>query len=515
MLLRWFRVSSDFFSSAANSTCSTRGFYRADRRPRLAQASRPQRRRKANRVSTWILPGGLIDFEPAGVAVPPSPFPVLFANMKRSLATVCATLAATASQVVAQPASFATFDARARAGGRLTVVFFGGSLTWSANATEPNRTGFRGLVADWFAETYPDAHFTFVDAAIGGTGSLLGIFRLDRDVLAKKPDLVFLDFSCNDGWNRESDLENLTAACAYESLLRRMTGAGVPVVQMFFTFREWIAGVLAGKDPDEVHRRRKPYLRLAEPYGTAVGDIYRDSSMLADLRAGKTSIDVLWPIDGGHPDDPGYRYFAEAGIAGYRRAVAEGIVGRVPETPLYGTAEELRRADAAALASAPHPAAWTPRLAYRTSLWYDGLSSRWMDGVLAFGGVERAPLSIRAKGNLFGIFGEADENALVAEIRADGKPVATFNGYHNAGKGRLFIWRHAALPGWEKGESVERAFEIDPAPNAETAGEFRIGSVCTATLLPSQSGIAYFSGVSDSSAAAGDDVEKIDHARGK
>ena len=44
-------------------------------------------------------------------------------------------------------ASFGDFDARAKAGERLTVAFFGGSLTWSANATEPNVTGFRGLMA--------------------------------------------------------------------------------------------------------------------------------------------------------------------------------------------------------------------------------------------------------------------------------------------------------------------------------------------------------------------------------
>lgn len=112
-------------------------------------------------------------------------------------------------------ASFAAFDEKARDGARLTVCFFGGSLTWSANATEPNVTGFRGLMAKYLTERYPNAHFTFVDAAIGGTGSSLGMFRLERDVMSKNPDLVFLDFSCNDGGG-DTKLPN---TCCYEYLL--------------------------------------------------------------------------------------------------------------------------------------------------------------------------------------------------------------------------------------------------------------------------------------------------------
>ena len=441
-------------------------------------------------------------------------------RMKTLLPMVTASfLAASASATAVPPApatggSFAAFDARARAGERLTVVFFGGSLTWSANATEPNRTGFRGLVADWFEEEYPAAHFKFVDASIGGTGSLLGIFRLDRDVLSKKPDLVFLDFSCNDGWNRDEPLPNLQAACAYESLLRRMTAAGVPVVQMFFTFKEWVAGIAAGNPPGNFHRRLAPYMRLAEPYGTATGVVYDDSAIVSDIRSGKTSLETLWPIDGGHPDDPGYRYFADAGIAAYKRAVAEKLVGRIPATPVYGTVEDLRRLDAKDLSA--NAAAWKLANTYRTSLWYDGLSSRWMDGVMAFFGTERAPLQVRAKANLFGVFGEADENALVAEIRSDGGKLADFNGYHRAGKGRLFIWRHAVIPGWETGESAERTFEIDPVPNEETKGEFHVGAVCTATLAPSEGGLAYFGAQRPQATtpSAGDDIEKLDHARG-
>ena len=38
-----------------------------------------------------------------------------------------------------------------------------------------------------------------INAAIGGTGSDLGVFRFRQDVLAHRPDLVFVEFSVNDG----------------------------------------------------------------------------------------------------------------------------------------------------------------------------------------------------------------------------------------------------------------------------------------------------------------------------
>ena len=401
-----------------------------------------------------------------------------------------------------RPAPFADSDRRAREGAELSVVFSGGSLTWSANASEPNRTGFRGLMADYLLETYPRSRFRFHDAAIGGTGSTLGIFRLDRDVLAHHPDLVFLDFACNDG----GENTDLAPTCCYESLLRRMVAEGIPVVQMFFTFRFWAEKL---DDIESVHPRLIPYRRLAEEYATGVGDIYRDTSLLADLREGRRTLDEVWPIDGGHPGDLGYRYFADAGIRGLRRAIAEGRVCRVPERPVFGTVEDVVRWNPAL--EGPLPSGWSRRLTYRTSLWYDGLSSRWMDDVAAFSGTKRSPLEVRARGNLVGVFGEADEKAVPCEVRVDGERVAEFPGYHGAGPGRLFIWRSTLLDDWERGESREHAFAFDPVPSADGSGEFRIGSICTATLVPATvaPGVPTAATSPDNPA-----LEQLDHARG-
>ena len=235
----------------------------------------------------------------------------------------------------------------------------------------------------------------------------------------------------------------------------------------------------------------------------------------------------MWPIDGGHPADLGYRYFAEAGIAGFERAVREGTVCRVPEKPVFGTVADVQRLDLSrnhlrqgyggqeerkerkgicgnGFVADANPNSWHKALTYRTSLWYDGLSSRWMDDVLVFSGTNRAPVVVAAAGNALGVFGEADENALTAAILCDGEKIADFNAYHNAGKGRLFFWRDVLLKDYAKGESAAHQWIVDPVPDGK--GEFRIGAICTATIKPE----AEFAG----DAGSDFDISAIDHARG-
>lgn len=81
--------------------------------------------------------------------------------------------------------------AKIRAGQKVTVAYLGGSIT-AANGWRPKTTA-------WLQKTFPDAQFEEVHAAIGGTGSDLGVFRVGRDVLQYSPDLLFVEFAVNDG----------------------------------------------------------------------------------------------------------------------------------------------------------------------------------------------------------------------------------------------------------------------------------------------------------------------------
>ena len=73
----------------------------------------------------------------------------------------------------------------------MRIAYFGGSITAAS--------GWRVQTLKWFQETFPKATVSEINAAIGGTGSDLGVFRLGHDVLQHKPDLVFVEFAVNDG----------------------------------------------------------------------------------------------------------------------------------------------------------------------------------------------------------------------------------------------------------------------------------------------------------------------------
>ncbi|MHC4505188.1 MAG: SGNH/GDSL hydrolase family protein, partial [Planctomycetota bacterium] len=264
--------------------------------------------------------------------------------------------------------SFATFDSRARAGERLNVVFFGASLTWGANASDQNHTSYRARVADRLEEEYPDAHFKFFDAGLGGTGSQLGVFRLDRDVLRRKPDLVFLDFSANDDIGT-AEAETLAS---YEALVRRIVSeAECPLVMMVFPFR-WNV-----QEPDlQEMKGRTAHLAIADAYSLPVGDAI--SLCIDRVRSGATTVEKIWPHDGVHPGDFGYTLFAEAAWSALRKGIERDRVCKAPDTMLhadtYMTSARVRVSSLGAL-----PAGWRVGGPTLTSAWFDARMSRWLD----------------------------------------------------------------------------------------------------------------------------------------
>ena len=82
------------------------------------------------------------------------------------------------------------FLAKLKTGKPVTVAYLGGSIT--------EMSGWRNMTTDWLRKAKPGAEVTEVHAAIGGTGSNFGVFRLGHDALAKDPDLIFVEFATND-----------------------------------------------------------------------------------------------------------------------------------------------------------------------------------------------------------------------------------------------------------------------------------------------------------------------------
>ena len=85
---------------------------------------------------------------------------------------------------------------KAKRGEPVTIAVIGGSITQGASASNGNSYAKR--LEAWWRTTFPDSELTFINAGVGGTGSVLGVQRVQKNVLNEKPDLVIVEFSVND-----------------------------------------------------------------------------------------------------------------------------------------------------------------------------------------------------------------------------------------------------------------------------------------------------------------------------
>ena len=60
---------------------------------------------------------------------------------------------------------------------KLTIGYFGASLSEGSGASDMSKTSWRALTTEWFRREYPDCDITEINAAIGGTGTDLCFFR--------------------------------------------------------------------------------------------------------------------------------------------------------------------------------------------------------------------------------------------------------------------------------------------------------------------------------------------------
>lgn len=370
---------------------------------------------------------------------------------------------------------FASFAASARSGAQLNVVFLGGSLTWGARATDPMQTSFRALIGKKLVETYPAARFRFWDAAIGGTGSQLAAFRLERDVLAKKPDLVFLDFTINDDPYTDPSPTRLSS---YEALVRRLVQADIPVVQVILPAKKDVEANPPQRPLDAEHKA------IAAAYNLPIADAVTLSKQR--VAAGETTPDQLWdfPDDSTHPGDAGYALYADAVWNAFAKAVSSKVQCRLPNVMLhadtYMTVNRHRLADEPSL-----PEGWRKGKPHREAIAFDFMCSRWMDDVLiAEPGAH--PLRLRVNASDLLLFGEMTKASGTFRVRIDEGETKSYSAKCADGKMRM-------VQIIAEGLNPAQGHNIEILPDLSPGEELRIESVCAAgspasvvLVLPSQ-----------------------------
>lgn len=397
----------------------------------------------------------------------------------------------TSPRAVRGVASFAEFDRGAKAGERLTVCFFGASLTWGANATDHARTSYRAQVGKMLEARYPEAHFTFVDGGIGGTRSNLGVFRLQRDCLQYKPDLVFLDFSAND------DIYSATPEllATYESLVRRIiTEGSCPMVIMIFPFK-WNST----PGTADSMKGRVAHIKIANAYNVPVGDAILHIQNL--VAKDKDLPERIWEIDAGHPGDYGYKLFADAAWQGFSKGIENKIVCTPPAKMLHAdTYMSWSRNRISQLKTLPE--GWKAGYVSRVSAWYDGLMSRWLDDVVIANNmtvtedketkkvtktkIEVAPIIVKFKASSVLVFGEETVKSGKYLAFIDSKPATWEDGGKQNAEFDLSAKKyggnrqHYAMLMTDLAPMVVHTLEIRPLFSEDDPQELRLESICLA-----------------------------------
>lgn len=219
--------------------------------------------------------------------------------------------------------------AKMKNGTNTTVGFIGGSVTvgevTSNKTSEGYPKGYAAYTADYIKNTFGVSNnVKYVNAAISGTGSEIGIVRVQKDLLDHNPDVIFIEFAVNNSTN-SFDKES------YESLVRKcLKQENNPAVILVFSGNDYSG-----------HK--------VEEYMTQIGTYYNlpmfsmdkalKSVCSVDSNGNLTTSDSIFDNfihDGTHPNDDGHKLYGKL-LSNFLKEIDNDIIDeeyKMKDTPL-------------------------------------------------------------------------------------------------------------------------------------------------------------------------------------
>ena len=192
----------------------------------------------------------------------------------------------------------------ARKGDTLRIAYLGGSITQA-------KDGWREQSVARIAALFPRNLITHINAGVGGTGSDLGAFRLNQDVLTHRPDLVFIEFAVNDYKRIPVEVEQ-----SMEGIVRQIRRS-IPSTDICFVYTLNIDSkifVERGEYAPPIIAMEKVaahYGIASLHFGPAVSQLEREGKLVfkgkpTEAQPGK----ILFTEDGVHPLKEGHGVYA-------------------------------------------------------------------------------------------------------------------------------------------------------------------------------------------------------------
>jgi lysophospholipase L1-like esterase len=172
--------------------------------------------------------------------------------------------------------------AKARRGEPITLGVIGGSITVGAFATTAQNS-YSGRLLAWWRERFPRCDIKLINAGLGGTGSMYGALRAQKDLLSNLPDFVVVEFAVNDNW---------TDAEAFEGLVRQILDQpNFPAVLLLFMMWE------KGGNDQEMQAKVGAHYRLPM---VSFRDALWPEMAAGHLKWSDCIVDDVHPTDAGH-----------------------------------------------------------------------------------------------------------------------------------------------------------------------------------------------------------------------
>lgn len=197
---------------------------------------------------------------------------------------------------------------KASKGEKLNIATLGGSITAGSTTTVQDNC-YASRTAKWWRDNFPMAEFEFYNMGIGATTSVLGVHRLQKDIIEKKPDFLVVEFAVNDDEYMHPYYENIIRRALLEE-------QEMAVIMLFMTTESgW--------------NRQEQQIPIGEAYGIPMISYHNViHRLIADG-------EIVWrdiSPDDIHPNDNGHE-ICGALVANYLDSVKEKFDALSKEIP--------------------------------------------------------------------------------------------------------------------------------------------------------------------------------------
>lgn len=341
------------------------------------------------------------------------------------------------------------FFAKIKAGQPVVVMGIGGSVTeghsWAA------------MSAEWLQERFPGKQIFYVDGAYGGTPPWQTVFRMRRDILPHKPDLVFIEYSVN------SYLDNERNWLAEDGMIRQLLDQPQ---------RPEIVFVYVGNEKGD--RDLEKVQPVARHYGFLEVDVR--SHLQRKIDAGE----MAWKDIAGdaiHPNQRGHAIYAEAVTALLAQQMPLAEKPTPPAAmpaPFFG--DEFATATLLPIAAAQASSEWhAARPPGWTGKFLDEMYETDQPG---------ATMTITANTTVFGVYliQTTDSGQIAWSI--DGGPEKNQDLWAGwLGKGGLYVRNFLLATGLPRGNHTLKLTVLPKSEKAE-GNTVRIGGFCVTNPKP-------------------------------